>query len=237
MLNELGRRGRLGALRDRHAGQRCVIVANGPSLNRMDLRPLRHEQVIGLNKIYLGLPGFGFSPRYHVAVNPKVVAQAWAPLAALPCVKFVGSRAAREAGVQDGPLTHIVDTERPPGRFSTDLRLGLHEGWTVTFAALQVAWHLGFAEVVLVGLDHRYQYDGAPNEARVMQGADPNHFSGDYFGHGQSWDNPDLGRSEESYRVAQAQFEADGRRIWDATLDGACPVFPKTTLERALGRA
>lgn len=234
-LHPLGRRTRLAALRNRHAGQRCVIVANGPSLNRMDLSPLRGEHAIGLNKIYLGLPGFGFSPRYHVAINPTVVQQARQALGALPCVKFIGSRAAQHAGVPDGPLTHIVNTHRPPARFSTDLCQGLHEGWTVTYAALQVAWHLGFAEVVLIGLDHRYHFQGQPNEARVMHGPDPNHFSGDYFGHGQSWDNPDLSRSEESYRIALAQFQGAGRRIVDATLDGACTVFPKAPWPQVLG--
>lgn len=60
-------------LRDRHRGERCVIVANGPSLNRMALGFLRRESVIGMNKIFLGLPTFGFYPRYYAAVNPKVV--------------------------------------------------------------------------------------------------------------------------------------------------------------------
>lgn len=218
---------RLAALRDRHRGERAVIVANGPSLNRMDLGFLRREQVVGMNKIFLGFERFGFYPRYYVAVNPNVVRQAMAEIQALKCVKFIGARAARDAGVAENALTHVVDTDQPPARFSTDLCAGLHEGWTVTHAALQVAYHLGFAEVVLIGLDHRYTFEGAPNEARRMEGADPNHFSARYFGHGQTWDNPDLAQSEASYRAALAAYVRDGRRIVDATIDGACTIFPK----------
>ena len=59
-----------------------------------------------------------------------------------------------------------------------------------------------------------------------MEGPDPNHFSPEYF-RGQVWDNPDLERSEASYKVAREVFEAAGRQIVDATLDGACPVFEK----------
>lgn len=223
---------RLVALRDRHRGERAVLVANGPSLNRMDLAFLRREHVIGMNKIFLGFERFGFYPRYYVAVNPTVVRQSLSEIRALNCVKFIGGRAAREAGVREDALTHVVDTDHPPARFSTDLAHGLHEGWTVTHAALQVAWHLGFAEVVLVGLDHRYEFQGRPNEARVMHGADPNHFCGDYFGHGHTWDNPDLAESERSYRAALQAFHEDGRRILDATLDGACTVFPKVDHRR-----
>lgn len=219
---------RIASLRDRHAGERCVIVANGPSLNRMELGFLKREHVIGLNKIHLGIARFGFYPRYLVAVNPKVVRQSFDAIRALNCVKFIGGRAARETGMSEDALTHIVDTDNPPGRFSTDLALGMHEGWTVTHAALQVAFHLGFVEVVLIGLDHRYDFHGAPNAEAVLDGPDPNHFSPGYFGHGQAWDHPDLERSEASYREARAHFERAGRRILDATMEGACPVFDKT---------
>lgn len=60
---------RLQLLRDRHAGGRCVVVANGPSLNRMELRFLRRETVIGMNKIHLGFDTFGFYPRYYACIN------------------------------------------------------------------------------------------------------------------------------------------------------------------------
>ena len=223
---------RIESLRDRHRGQRCVIVANGPSLNHMELGFLRREHVIGMNKIFLGFAKFGFYPRYYVAVNPKVVQQSAAQIQALNCVRFIGGRAAREAALQEDALTHIVPTDAPPARFSTNLASGLHEGWTVTHAALQVAYHLGFSDVVLIGLDHRYAYQGAPNEAQVMQGADRNHFDDSYFGYGQSWDNPDLAQSEASYRAALDAFDRDGRRVRDATVEGACTVFPKVDHRR-----
>jgi len=230
----VARNPRLDFLRGRHAGQRCVLVANGPSLNRMDLAALRDEVVIGMNKIHLGFAKFGFYPRYYVAVNRKVIAQSAAEIKAMRCVKVIGSHADAGAIAEDA-LTYLVDTHDPPARFSRDISLGLHEGWTVTYAALQVAYHLGFERVVIVGLDHRYEFSGRPNEARVLHGADPNHFAPGYFGGGQEWDNPDLARSEESYRIALDEFRRAGRSIHDATLDGACTVFPKIGLRQALG--
>lgn len=228
---------RLAGLRGRHRGERCVIVANGPSLNTMDLSFLRCEHAIGLNKIHLGFQRFGFYPRYYVAVNPKVVQQSLAEIRALNCVKFIGSRAAREAGLAEDALTHVIDTDKPVARFCTDLALGMHEGFTVTHAALQVAYHLGFHEVVLIGLDHRYTFEGRPNEERTLQGADTNHFSDRYFGYGQRWDNPDLRASEDSYRAALQAFRADGRCIVDATPGGACPVFPKADHRQVFSHA
>lgn len=222
---------RLEHLRDRHRGARCVVVANGPSLNQMDLSFLRNEIAIGMNKIHLGFKRFNFHPRYYVAVNEKVLRQSTEEIRRMRCVKFLGSHAV-SAGIKEDALTYIVQTDPPPARFSRNLARGMHEGWTVTYAALQVAYHLGFHEVVLIGLDHRYMFDGAPNEERRMAGPDPNHFADDYFGYGQTWDNPDMARSEESFRIAREVFEADGRRIMDATVDGACDVFPKVSHEQ-----
>lgn len=221
---------RLNWLKDRHRGQRCVLVANGPSLNAMDTRFLRHEIAIGTNKIFLGFRKFGFYPHYYVAINQKVIEQSAADIKAINCVKFIGHRG--HDAIPEDALTHHIHTKRPPQRFCHDISAGVHEGWTVTYVGLQLAYHLGFKEVVLIGLDHRYKYQGQPNQAQRLDGPDPNHFCPSYFGGGQTWDNPDLEQSEESYRIAKAEYEKDGRRIYDATLDGECTVFEKVPYQQ-----
>ncbi|CAK0779590.1 conserved hypothetical protein [Gammaproteobacteria bacterium] len=216
---------RLIPLKDRHHGERSILVANGPSLNRMDVSFLRREVVIGLNKIYLGIRKFSFYPKYYVAVNDKVIAQSVAQIRALNCIKFISSRNA--PFVPEDALTYHINTSTPPDRFCRDITQGVREGWTVTYAALQIAYYLGFQEVIIIGMDHRYEYTGKPNEAHLMAGPDLNHFSPDYFGGGQVWDNPDLAHAEEYYRIARSEYEKTGRRIIDATLEGACNVFEK----------
>ena len=215
----------LELFRNRHLGQRAVLVANGPSLNSMDLSFLRNEIVMGLNKIYLGFLKFRFYPKYYVAVNKKVIEQSAAEIENLNCVKFIGNRGV--GLVKANALTHFIDTQSPNQRFCRDISAGVHEGWTVTYAAMQIAYYLGFKQLILIGMDHRYEYVGAPNDSAVIEGDDPNHFVTDYFGHGQRWDNPDLAKSEESYKIAKEIFESDGREIIDCTVDGACQIFKK----------
>jgi hypothetical protein len=64
---------RLATLRDRHRGQRCFILGNGPSLLRTDLGRLRRETTFGMNRIYLHFPQMGFATTYYVAVNTLVI--------------------------------------------------------------------------------------------------------------------------------------------------------------------
>jgi hypothetical protein len=215
---------RLSSLHNREQGRQCILVCNGPSLNQMDLRFLRKHICIGLNKIFLGFKKFGFYPKYYVAVNDLVVQQSTTDIKALNCIKFISNRSA--SLIPESAFTYHINTSQPASRFCKDISQGVHEGWTVTYAALQIAYFLGFERVVIIGMDHRYTFEGKANQTSLMVGDDPNHFASNYFS-GQRWDNPDLAHSEESYRLAKQVFEADGRSIIDATLNGACTVFDK----------
>ncbi|MFT2091655.1 6-hydroxymethylpterin diphosphokinase MptE-like protein [Paraglaciecola sp. 2405UD69-4] len=212
-------------LKNRHFGERAIIICNGPSLNQMDLSFLKREKTIGLNKIYLGFKKFNFYSNYYVAVNKKVLEQSHQEINRLTCHKFLSNRCTDL--FQKDCLTHVIKTNNPPARFSTDLLQGMEEGWTVTYAALQVAYYLGFKDIFIIGMDHRFEYNGAPNAESVMTQSDPNHFSPDYFAKGSKWDNPDLENSERSYEIARQVYGENNRRIFDATVNGNCDIFEK----------
>jgi hypothetical protein len=111
--------------------------------------------------------------------------------------------------------------------FSTDVNSRVFEGFTVTNVALQLAFHMGFSEVILVGVDHNYVTQGSANQAVVSEGDDPNHFASNYFGKGFKWQLPDLAGSERGYTRAREAYARAGRRILDATIGGKLTIFPK----------
>jgi hypothetical protein len=111
--------------------------------------------------------------------------------------------------------------------FAIDASGRVFEGFTVTYVALQLAYHMGFSEVILIGVDHNFVTKGPANQAVVSQGDDPNHFAPNYFGAGFKWQLPDLDGSERAYKMARAVYEADGRRVVDATIGGKLTIFPK----------
>jgi hypothetical protein len=222
--------------RNRYFGQDCFLLANGPSLNAVDLKRVNNFHLIGLNKVHLLLERAKLDLTFHVAINNLVIEQSWQDFRLLNCPSFLSCRPAKKC-VLDYPKRHLFLTERMPiPRFSRVYDEPIWEGWTVTSAALQLAYFMGFKNVFLVGLDHNFNALGAPNEEQAMQGADPNHFDPRYFA-GSRWHLPDLEGSEMGYRIARFTFERSGRSIFDATEQGHCRIFPRISLEEAYSRA
>ncbi len=216
----------LASMRDRHCGERCFILGNGPSLARTDLRRLRGQVTFGMNRIYLLFPSLGFQTTYYVAVNELVAQQCAREIRALRGPKFITWRA--RPWVRRDPEVIFLDTDYTGEEtFAADVSRRVFEGSTVTFVALQIAFHMGFEEAVLLGVDHDFATKGEPNATVVSSGDDRNHFSPAYFGAGFRWQLPDLAASERAYRLARQAYESVGRRVLDATIGGKLTVFPK----------
>jgi hypothetical protein len=218
---------RLTGLKDSHRGERCFIIGNGPSLKQTDLSKLRDEYTFGLNRIYLLFPELGFSTSFLVTVNWLVLEQCADEILSMPATKFLPWRFRNRMNPDLLQSTVFIQTELSKECFSPDVRRPLWTGATVTYVAMQLAFHMGFAKVILVGVDHSFTTQGKPHTEVTSQGDDPNHFSPDYFGKGFKWQLPDLETSEIAYRLARQAFEADGREIVDATIGGKLTVFPK----------
>ena len=216
---------RLGELKDIHRGQRCFIIGNGPSLKRTDLSRLKDEFTFGMNRIYLLFPILGFRSTYYLSVNSLVIEQCANDIRALTMPKFLSWRSRNL--IQPTEDSIFLHTTYTGPLFAKDARGRLWEGATVTYIALQLAFHMGFKQVVLIGVDHSFSSQGKPNTTVVSSGDDPDHFDANYFGKGFSWQLPDLETSERAYRMAKQVYFEEGREVLDATIGGKLTVFPK----------
>ncbi|HSF82392.1 MAG TPA: 6-hydroxymethylpterin diphosphokinase MptE-like protein [Anaerolineales bacterium] len=215
----------LAALKDIHRGQRAFIIGNGPSLKQTDLSRLKSEFTFGMNRFYMLFPELGFNTSYFLTVNSLVIEQCAQDIRCLPLPKFLSWRS--RSLIQPTPDTIFLHTTYAGPKFATDARGRLWEGATVTYVALQLAFHMGFEQVILIGVDHSFVTQGQPNTTVVSQGNDPNHFHANYFGKGFRWQLPDLETSEQAYRMAHLAYQRAGRQVLDATIGGKLTVFPK----------
>jgi hypothetical protein len=223
-----------------HRGQRCFIMGNGPSLNRCDLTLLKSEVTFGVNSIFLNEPTMGFRPTYYV-VEDLFVAEDRAPQikAFDGPTKFFGNYLDYcLGGCPDSIWLNVcIDYSEYPGfpHFSDNAARMLWCGGTVTFICLQLAFYMGFQEVILLGFDHNYVI---PSDAVISNrndilsvSEDPNHFHPDYFGKGYRWHDPNVSRMERSFIRAREHYEASGRLIRNATVGGHLEVFPRVRYE------
>lgn len=207
-----------------HRGQSVIIVCNGPSLNGVSKQMLAENVTIGMNKIFM----WPFVPNYFVCVNPLVLQQSWGRIHDLNTIRFVSEKTP-DPVAQNSSL--MVLHSQPAPIFSYEPARYVWEGHTVTFVALQLAFYMGFTKVGLVGLDHRYEFEGQPNEKLLMEGDDPNHFTSIYF-KGHEWHAPDLPKAEFAFGLAKEAFEADGRKIFNLTPNSALEVFRKMNIDK-----
>lgn len=229
-------RSKLFQFRNKHAGEDCFIIGNGPSLNKMDLSLLNDYYTFGMNKIFLIFKRVKLDLDYLVAVNPFVIEQSidFYSNCSDSFKIFLSSRGAKKYDTQNNNIYYLNSGGKldNPGKVLSYI----WEGYTVTFVTIQLAYFMGFKNIYLVGVDHNFSQKGKPNEVQEMDNDDINHFDPSYF-KGNKWQLADLEGAELGYNTAKKFFVTDNRQIIDATVDGKLEIFPKINYQDALKKA
>jgi GT2 family glycosyltransferase len=237
----------IAGFRDRHRGERVVIIGNGPSLNDCDLTKLKGEHTIAVNAIFYAAERMGFDPTYYVVEDTAVMRDNVDAIKAYVAGhKFFPSIYRRKVGEAPNVSYFMMNRgfyePKSPDfcvpKFSLSPEQRVFCGQSVTIINLQLAYFMGFAEVILIGMDFSYTI---PDSAEVKgdlitsHGDDPNHFHPDYFGAGKVWKDPKLDRVLATYALAKQVFEADGRRIVNATKGGRLELFERVDYDSYIG--
>ncbi|MEY4987421.1 MAG: hypothetical protein RL567_1200 [Bacteroidota bacterium] len=217
----------LKKLHNRHRGQNAVILCNGPSLLKTDFNLLKDTYTFGLNKINLLFDKNDFRPNSIVAVNKFVVEQNKFFFNKTQIPLFIDSLSKQHIKSRDN-VTFLHSTNQV--KFARDVSVSLWQGATVTNVALQLAFHMGFENVALVGCDHNFAVKGPANQIVISGEKDESHFDPNYFARGLKWQLPDLVASEYGYALARETFKASGRNIYNCTVGGELEVFERKLL-------
>ncbi len=214
------------SLHNVHHGESCFVVGNGPSLRRVRLEALEGHWFFGVNRGYLAYAG-GLPPiPYYVFADPH----GYNTLASEIRAAKVGRRFYRRDVCLTEAYALAHDREEAldlpfhvapgmdEGHFATHLSQGLFRGYTVATDAIQVAYHMGFASVYLLGCDFDYRGEST-------------HFypTGAYEDRRRS-DMP-VAKVSKALDTAARAFEADGRRLVNVTAGSALDVLPREDFE------
>lgn len=228
---------------NKYKGKRCVIIGNGPSLNKIDLGKIQSEYTFGVNSLYYKTLDCGFKPTFFVVEDSSVMKENLTAIKNYrPQYKFFPTIYRKLHG--EGHNVFFFKMNRgfyeksSPNycvpRFSTDFSKIAYCGQSVTHINLQLAFFMGFSEVYLIGMDFSYiipDSHSRKGDVLVSDTDDPNHFHKDYFGKGKSWKDPKLDRVLMNYRMAKLAYESCGRKIYNATAGGKLEIFPRVSYD------
>lgn len=164
---ELRRRLAINAeLSGRHAGRRCYVVGNGPSVKEQDLTLLHDELTFAVNRFIEHPLAEKIAPDYYCIVDPKFALGQWGSdfvkriERRLPHTTLIltaeGFEFCEREGVCGSHKKYVVN----PNQYfyfgydrDIDLTGGIPGADNVTKVALSAAVYMGCSEINLVGID------------------------------------------------------------------------------------
>lgn len=220
----------LEKFKDAHIGERCFIVATGPSLRMEDLDVLKKNNVksIGMNKLFLAYKRSAWRPDYYVVDDSYCLSENSDELKNMPVGSIFLSDTYPEIWEKNVPPNvykyhsqpSIMYDEEVP--FSEDIVKGIYSRGTVTYSCIQLAAYMGFQEIILLGVDFSISNDYRNKD---------NHFDPDYYNDKSKvrvfWEKDSL----QAYESAQKHAEEHGIKIYNATRGGKLEVFERVEFD------
>ena len=213
-----------------HLGERCFIIATGPSLTIEDIEKLNGEITFGLNTgVYL-IEKSSWRPSYYVIQDFEVFKNIKNDLSKIDkhgIVKFVGDTATQHVPKKDVLYSLKLYDHLAGGQkidFSADCFKYVSDGWTVTYSAIQLAIYMGFNEIYLLGCDSNYG-EKLHADICVKKGVreKPVKGSSSYKRY-----------SDVAYECAKKYSNSHMVQIYNCTKGGMLEVFPRKNLEHIL---
>lgn len=221
---------RIAQFHNRHKGERCFIVATGPSLTIEDLELLKDEVCFSMNSCIKLFDKTSWRPEYYLIFDPAVYAALhneiqWADLRYVFYNSFSIPRLNREGipvKVNSKDLTYEKSAQAKrfdrPIHFSEQAQDFIYEGHSTVYAAVELAAYMGFKEIYLIGCDCNY-YTQQHAEGTEYESAAPRN-AGE--------------RMIQDYAIARKELEKRGISFYNATRGGKLEALKRVKLEEIL---
>ena len=222
----------LKSMHEKHKGERCFIVATGPSLRLEDVELLKNEVTFGMNSIcriyektdwrptYYGVQdAFVYSKmrevieQYYMNANNVFVSDELAEKFHLP---------ERYIQYPFNSAYHLYDQHfyNFYSKFSGNAYAEVYDGYSITYSLLQIAVYLGFEEIYLLGTDCNYKK------------GKKNHFV--ESGHYDRLEYLNHDKMITGYQAAKEYADTHGIKIINCTRGGMLETFERMNLQDVL---
>ena len=227
-----------------YKGDSCVIIGNGPSLNKINFDKLSNIKTFGVNSIFLLTEEINFKPTFYTVEDDLVIQDNVEKIKKYDIdhkffphdfKKYFYDDNANYFFRHSRYYRDEYDIPKKTNlRFSKNFDKVVYSGHTVTYTNIQLAYFMGFKIVYLIGMDFDYKEpETLIKDGNIWQSTekDPNHFHDDYFGPGKRWHNPQLNKVKIAYEKSRNIFENDNKRIINLTIGGKLEIFQRNNFD------
>lgn len=227
----------LNSLKDKHKGQRCFIVATGPSLLISDLEMLKGEVCFSCNSVAKIFDKTSWRPEYYFMFDKDVFVRVdddlkrnvneiqnffhpydW-PYDQINSRPYVLKRDSWYTEKEKDLLRNLKLSRK---KFSKDIHSKLYRGGSVVHVMMQFASYMGFSEIYLLGCD--CNYGGGTTHAEGMG----------YNLKIKSSNERIMDDLMEDYQLAKDEMYKQNVTIFNATRGGKLELFERVKLEEVV---
>lgn len=215
--------------KDIHKGERCFIIATGPSLTMEDIESLKDEYTISMNSICRLYDQTDWRPTYYAIQDHHVFEQMQnllrihkeVPVFISDNVKQKYKREPEWIEFPTDTMYHSYDMKigKYHAKFSDDAYDIVYDGYSIAYSCVELAVYMGFKEIYLLGTDCTYtgekeHFIDSGVEDRTRPFATPKLIVG--------------------YQKAKEYADSHNIKIYNATRGGVLEVFERVKLEDVL---
>lgn len=224
---------KLKELQNKHKGQRCFIVGNGPSLRIEDLTTLHNhgEVTFAFNRIFQIFDKTPWRPYYFISQDSLALTTSAEEMSDIPAkAKFIPIEAKWYQGIQiEGAVYfHLTpNDEKDYHLFSKSIPSMIFNSTTVAYTAIQLAVWMGFKEIYLIGTDHHFHTTRDRHGKIHIDSNAKDYFADDYNKKRNGEWLPNVDASTMAFESAKAYADSMGISIFNATRGGKLEVFER----------
>ena len=231
----------MASIRNTHLGESCFIIGNGPSLTVEDLNTLHDRGIdtFAVNRIYQIFPQTRWRPTYFVSTDAVMLRDKLKEAEAIPAkIKFIPLQNKYYLGIKIKGAKYFFRNDRrekdQPEGFSLDCTEQVNMRGTVTIACMQLAMHLGYKHIYLLGIDHNFDKIITENGEVIIDPSVKNYFIEGYDQDVITEVTHDLGNTTRAYYDVRRFIDKTDVNIYNASRKTKLEAFPKVTFEEAL---
>lgn len=221
-----------------HLGESCFVIGNGPSLTVDDLNTLVEKNIdcFAMNRIFKIFPQTKWRPKYYVNTDWMLIRDVLEEVNNIPTEQkfFPAYHLYYQCFRKTINKRAIIQVYYNELSFQLDCSNAVYNGGTVTISAIQLAAHMGYRNIYILGVDHNFDNVIDENGNTVINKDVKNYFCDNYDNDLQDYVVHNLGRTTKGYYAVQEFYSKHGVNIYNATRTTKLEAFPKISFEEAV---